>query len=241
MATETTELTPKHTAGWPATPDYERWQKAHTAMAMVQGAMQAHPMDLIADRGAYTIETPRGETLEFDASHEKQIKPPERIILNAHKVRSGQALHNCLQSAIFTRECDSLFKKIMPNGQAEEDWFLHTAAELGDSRHTIGVAIQRHAPGDRDKSAPAVIKLARNERWMGFNTGLQELQGLTFWIFGARDCASIPSYAVGSRSDQTPEGVAATRVEPSTKTEKGMLAKIFKYHGAEKTLWIPRI
>lgn len=242
------ELTPENTAGWPATPDQERMEQALTTLTVMEAAsgFSIHSIGIPArvpeeerPKDIIEVPTPDSRTTSFDAYHQRRIHIPDQIIMKDRKVRNAQALHDCLQAAAFSQACAELFNQTAPQGPDQTSWFVHTAANLGDSTHTIGIAIQRPNPDLPGKDITVVTKVPRNKHWMGYNANIQNLKGLTFRIFGALDVAHLPSYVIGCPSEREFEGVTGTPVRPAPKREVGMLAKILKYHGADECLWIP--
>ncbi len=243
-----TELSTELTAGWPATPDQKRMDQTVATLAMMEATarLTVHSIMIPArmpehgrPRDIIEVETPDGRKFDFDAFHERRIDIPDQIIMKDWKVRNAQSLHDSWQAANFSQACARLFNEIQPHGPDETGWVIHTTAKLGDSTYTIGIAIQRPIPDRPGKNATVITKVPRDEHWMGYNTNLQNLRGLTFRIIGAMDVPDLPSYVVGCPSDRNYGGPPATRVKPNTKTEIGMLAKILKHHGADECLWIP--
>ena len=244
----TSELNPTNTAGWPATPDEKRMEQAMATLATMEAAgsftvhnitipaympEQARPRDLVQ------IETPDGRQFNFDAFHQRRIDIPDQIIMKDWKIQNAQALHATLQSSAFSEACVELFNDIKPQGPDETAWFMHTAANLGDSMHTIGISIQRPNYDRPGKNITVITKVPRNKHWMGYNANIQDLQGLTFRIFGAMDVATLPSYVIGAPTECEDGGPDATCPRANNKTEVGMLAKILKHHGADECLWVP--
>lgn len=243
-----TELTPENTAGWPATPNRNRMEQAITTLTVMEATagFSVHSVGIPArvpenERPKDIINIPGmdGQMIDFDAYHQRRIAIPDEIIMNQKKVRDAQALHDCLQAHAFSQACVDLFATIQPSGPEETTWFLQTAANLGDSMYTIGVAVQRQSHVAPEKDITVVTKVPRNEHWMGYNANLQNLQGLTFRIFGAMDVPYLPSFVIGCPSERIFEGATGAPVKPDPNKEVGMLAKILKHHGADACLWIP--
>ena len=248
MAYPIEELTPENIQGWPATPSEDRLEQAFATFMTMQAVGQMttsnvtipallpqeeRPQDILK------IETPWGTSADFDLFHQSQIIVPQNIVMKEHKVRDAMGLHACMQASTFSLACARLFADLQPQGPEQTAWFILSTAGLGDGVDTIGLVIEKPSARRQGKSDTIFTKLPRYEHWMGYNIHIQELAGLTFHIVGTQDVPDLPSYVVGCTPDKGFPGRPGTTVRPSKKTEKGMLAKILKYHGADKCLWHP--
>lgn len=247
MAKRITELTPENTKKWPATPSRRMLKQTMSTLEMMQAIegltghsvhipamtpLDERPNDLI------TVTGPNGEKTFFNTYHARRIELPEMIFMKDWKVYDAQALHDCMQAGTFSQACADLFHRTNPSGPDETMWFLTTAANLGDSTHTIGIAIQRKSDV-KGKDETVVTKVPRHEHLMGYNHDLQNLEGLTLRVYGALDVPYLPSFAIAAPSDREFEGPKGQKIKPDPKKEVGMLAKIALHHGADQCLWFP--
>ena len=242
------ELIPENIQGWPATPSEDRLEQAFATFMTMQAVGQMttsnitipallpqeeRPQDILK------VESPWGACADFDMYHNRHIVMPDNIVMKEHKVRNAMGLHNCMQASAFSQACISHFADLQPRGAEQIAWFnLHTAS-LGDSDETIGLVIDRPSASRPGKTEIAFTKLSRYEHWMGYNINIQHLAGLTCHVVGAQDVPHLPSYVLACPSEVGFPGPPGTTLKPGQKTERQMLAKIFKYHGADKCLWHP--
>ena len=238
------------TDGWPATPDEDRMDRALSALKMMASfnrmGVTTEQISIPAlvpqdERRPIlnAITTPKGQKVRFDRYHEGDIQVPDNIIMKRSKVIDAQAAHDCLQAKTFQEACVDFFNEAQIERAEETWWFMHEAGHLGDSNHTIGLIIQKPLDDMPNKDHTTVTKLTRHTKWMGYNFHLPALNGLTFRIYSAEDTPELPSYAIGFPSYRTVEGENET-TEKMPNGEARLLAKILKYHGAERCLWIDR-
>ena len=248
MAQPIKKLTPEDTAGWPATPGQQRMEQALIALANLEAAgsmceqavrIPAHVPEAERPYDYMQLTGPRGEETHFNAYHQRRITIPDEFSMKEWKVRNAQAMHDCMQARTFSKACSELFHRTLPRGPEETWWFVQTAAQLGDSAHTIGIAIQRPSPDTPDKDITVITKVPRNEHWMGYCMDLQNLEGLSMMIYPALDMPELPSFAIACPSDREFDGPVGTNVKPDPKREAGMLALIALHHGADRCLWYP--
>ena len=182
MTTRMDGITPESTANWPATPGPKRWEQAITTITMMEAlgattgfniTIPAHTTAEERPRDIITIEAPAGQATEFDLYHERRIDVPSHIILNAHKARNAQALHDCLQAVTFSQACADLFSAIRPSGPDETSWFVHTAADLGDL--LISSSIHSTSPVSSTTTTVYLARssLRRNCIWLNIASILQ--------------------------------------------------------------------
>ena len=238
------------TIGWPASPDQERIQRALNTLKMMATVNRS---DITADQITIPalappsqrqqilqpITAPDGREIQFDWYHEMDLKIPDKIIMKRNKVLDAQAAHDCLQAKTFNEACVDLFRQAQVKGADQVYWFMHQAGNLGDSYHTIGLVIQRPSATAPGRDETTCTKLSRHKSWMGYNADLPSLQGLTCRIYSAEDEADLPSYAIGFPAARLPQSADESKTIPNGQAK--LLAKILKYHGAERCLWIDRI
>lgn len=240
-------LQQKENKGWPATPTKRQMELALEGLGLMDIVQELangeSPIPALTPKEGRTqhlmpVQGPNGRTASFDRFHERPMWLSKQLIFNPRKVHHAWWLNMCVQAVNMHEAALDTYRQLGLQTQEETDWFLQLAAELGDSRETIGIAMQKQSH-DGQEHGLAFTKLMRHQVWMGYNPMLQNLEGMTFQFFAAHDNPNIPAQVIGRPTGTEAEEFPAAPVTTKSKeTERGMLNRILKHHGADQCLWV---